>query len=138
MNRGSVVSIVLVAATLSALLRDPLDDGFPLSTYPMFASKRSTKLGVGYALGVRGDGTSYPLSSEAVGTGEVLQAAAVYDAAIGRGRESLAPLCTAIAANVPDDVVMVRIVEGIHDAVDLLVRDQRGPEHTRWQCRVKR
>ena len=137
MIRGTIVSIVLLAATLSALYRDPLDDGFPLSTYPMFASKRTTKLSVAYALGVRTDGTSYPLPSEVTGTGEVLQAAVVYEDAINHGRKALAALCTSIAAHAPDDVVTVRIVVGIHDAVELLVHDQRGTEHVRWQCPVK-
>jgi putative ABC transport system permease protein len=39
---AAVVSIVLLGATLSPLVRDPGDDGFPLSTYPMFATPRPT------------------------------------------------------------------------------------------------
>lgn len=132
-----LISIVLLAATLSPLHRDPLDDGFPLSTYPMFASKRSTKLGIAYALGVRADGTSYPLPSEVTGTGEVLQAAVVYEDATHHGPEALAVLCTSIAVHAPDDVVTIRIVAGVIDAIELLVHDQRGTEHLRWQCPVK-
>ena len=48
---AAVVSIALILATLSPLVRDPIDDSYPLSTYPMFAWKRPTTLQMSYAIG---------------------------------------------------------------------------------------
>ena len=53
---AGVVSLALIAATLEPLVREPYDDGFPLSTYPMFATKRPTVQTFHYALGLTRDG----------------------------------------------------------------------------------
>jgi hypothetical protein len=131
-----VISVALIGATLSALHRDPLDDGFPISTYPMFAQKRGTKLTLVYGLGVTASGATRPLPSEVTGTGEVLQAAVVYEDAAHAGPKALAALCAAIAGRVASDIVSVRIVEGTHDAVGILVNNTRGAEHFRAACQV--
>jgi hypothetical protein len=139
----TLVSVALVAAVLSAVLRDPLDDGFPISTYPMFAVPRSTRIDLVYALGVAREGSARALPPEVVGTGEVLQAAAIYDDAMQGGGTRLGPLCTSIAATVAADpafadLASVRIVAGSHEAIALLVHGTRGVEHVRWQCPVAR
>ena len=46
---AAVVSIALLGATLEPLIREPWEDGFPLSPYPMFAFNRPTKLSIEYA-----------------------------------------------------------------------------------------
>ncbi len=137
------VSIVMIGATLSPLARDPYDDGFPLSTYPMFASKRPTVLTFHYALGEGGAGERVTLNPALVGTGEVLQAMRVIDRAVGGGRGETMKLCEAIARRVESDpefsnVVTVRIVTGTHDALDFLVRDKIGRESERLRCAVPR
>ena len=140
-TRAVVVSLALVGATLWPLVREPYDDGFPLSTYPMFASKRPTKQTYTYALGETRDGQRRTLAPIVVGTGEVLQALRVIERAAARGE--LAGLCTTIAKNVVEydefaDVVAIRIVTGTHDAVDYLARDIVGREVQRTRCEVKR
>jgi hypothetical protein len=124
--------VLLIGATLSPLHRSPREDGFPFSTYPMFAARRSTVLTIAYGLGVRADGTTFSLPSEVVGSAEVLQAVVVYDDAVHHGPAALAALCNSILPQV--DVKTVRIVEGTHDAVALLVDDVRGTERVRWSC----
>jgi len=138
-----LISLALIGATLSALLRDPLDDGFPLSTYPMFAQPRTIHFTEDYALGIDRKGASRPLPSDTSGSSEVLQAAALYEDAVHGGGRQLAALCTAVArrgAGAPrlDDVGAVRIVEGTHDVLQLLAAGTRGSEHVRWACGVDR
>ncbi|HEY0254668.1 MAG TPA: hypothetical protein VGC41_24245, partial [Kofleriaceae bacterium] len=126
------VAAALVGAVASPVLRDPFDDGFPLSTYPMFAQRRGTRIDLDYAVGVKPDGSTVLLPSEVVGTGEVLQAAAIYEDAVHRGPAALGPLCKAIAAQVTWP--SVRIVTGHHDAIALLVHGVRTREAIRWSC----
>lgn len=140
---AAVVSLVLIGATLEPLIRDPYDDGFPLSTYPMFAMKRPTVQTFHYALGVTRDGRRRTLSPALVGTGEVLQAMKVFDHAVERGRHELDSLCNAIATRVAGaedfaDVVTIRIVRGTHDAVEYLARGKVGSEHDLVHCEVHR
>ena len=138
---AAVVSVALIVITASPVRRDPRDDGFPLSTYPMFAWKRPTQLTLDYALGVTATGDRRYLTPRLVGSSEVLQALAVIQRA--RATRSLPALCRAIAARVAADadyryVVALRIVTGTHDAVDFLVRDVIGREVERARCEVTR
>jgi hypothetical protein len=140
---AACASIALVAATLSPLLRKPTDDGFPLSTYPMFASRRPTKLTMHYALGEGAGGERRMLTPRVVGTGEVLQAMRVIDRSVSRGPHEIAKLCETVAAFVAaddefSDVVAIRIVTGTHDSVDYLARGIVGRELQRTKCMVKR
>ena len=138
-----VATIVLLAAVAWPLARDPRDDGFPLSTYPMFAVERPTTLTMDYALGETKTGERRTLSPRLVGTGEVLQAYALFDRAVQGPREDLQRLCTQIAERVAHDdderdIAVIRIVTGHHDAVDYHVRHQVGPEVERIRCLVLR
>ena len=140
---AALVSLVLIGATLEPLVRDPYDDSFPLSTYPMFATQRPTVQTFHYAVGITRDGKRRTLSTALVGTGEVLQAIKLFDHAVGRGRAELTALCNSIAARVaadPDfaDVVTIRIVTGTHDAVEYLARGKVGTEHELLHCEVSR
>lgn len=134
--------LFLVAVALP-LLRDPHEDSFPLSTYPMFGEPRATTLTMDYALGVTATGERRTLSPRLAGTGEVLQAYALFERAVHGPRVELQRLCTELAARVagdPDyrDVVAIRIVTGTHDAVDYLVRHRIGTERDRIRCVVRR
>jgi hypothetical protein len=140
---AAAVSLALLAATLWPVLGDPRDDGFPLSTYPMFASKRPTLQTYRYALGETAAGARRTLSPMLVGTGEVLQAIRVIDRAVAGGRVEQTKLCEAIAARAASDddfsdIVAVRIVTGTHDAVEYLARDVIGRETELLRCAVKR
>lgn len=137
----AAVSIVMIGATLSPLAREPSDDGFPLSTYPMFASKRPRTLTFHYALGQTRAGERVILTPGLVGTGEVLQAMRVIDRAVSRGKLEAAALCDDVARRVAADgdfahVVTIRIVTGTHDALDYLSRDKIGRELERLRCPV--
>ena len=138
-----VVSAVLLGAALSPLGRRPQDDGFPLSTYPMFAAPRPRRLTLSYPLGVTADGGRRYLSPGLVGSSEVLQAYAIVDRAVARRGVALRGLCEAIARRVADsgahrDVAAIRLVTGTHDAVELLARDRVGAEVEHGRCDVPR
>ncbi|HSD87224.1 MAG TPA: hypothetical protein VLB44_06905 [Kofleriaceae bacterium] len=138
-----VVSLALIGATLEPLARDPYDDSFPLSTYPMFATKRPAIQTFRYALGETRDGKRRTLSPSMIGSGEILQALKIVEHAVGKGRGELAALCQQIAARVAadgdfNDVVAIRIVSGTHDAVEYLARDHVGPETELSRCPVVR
>ncbi|HUJ57743.1 MAG TPA: hypothetical protein VLX92_04610 [Kofleriaceae bacterium] len=139
----AAISIALVAATLSPVVRAPAHDGFPLSTYPMFALPRPTRVTIGYALGMTASGERRVLAPALVGSEEVLEAYAVIARALQRGPRAVGELCSEIAARVaqdPDerDIAIVRIVVGTHDAVAYLVDGRLGPEVERVRCPVAR
>lgn len=138
---AAIVSIVMLLVVASPLLREPWDDGFPLSPYAMFAFARPTKLTIDYGLGETATGARRYLTPRIVGSGEVLQALNV----IARARQAnqLPALCQTIAARVATldryrDVVRIKIVSGTHDAVEFLVRHEVGKEVERTRCEVKR
>ena len=140
---GLVVSLALIAATLEPLDRKPYDDGFPLSTYPMFATKRPTVQTYHYALGYSADGKRHTLTPSMVGSGEILQALRILEHAVSRGSAETKALCEAIAARVAreDDfanIATIRIVRGTHDAVEYLGDHRIGSETERARCEVKR
>jgi len=95
--RAGLISLALLAATLAPLARDPLDDGFPLSTYPMFAFPRATVQTFDYVIGETAAGDRRAIAPELVGSHEVLQARAVIESAVGGGPDALLALCRAIA-----------------------------------------
>jgi hypothetical protein len=139
----ALVSIGLVGATLAPVVRAPHDDGFPLSTFPMFATPRPAQVAMSYAQGVTQGGGLRVLSPHHLGTGEVMQAFSLLQrAADAAPRERLA-LCTAIAVRVASDadyrdVVAIRLVAGRHDAVDYLAHGAVGPEVEYARCDVPR
>ena len=145
MNRvgAAVVSFALIAATLSPLVREPRDDGFPLSTYPMFAWKRPTKLTMSYAIGETTAGERRYLTPRVVGSGEVLQARAIVERAVSKGGKELTTFCAKVAANVAQapqfaDVTRIRVLSGTHDSLEFLMHDKLGVESERTKCEVKR
>jgi len=128
-------SVALLALVAWPVVRDPRDDAFPLSTYPMFAEPRTTALTMDYALGETAAGERRTLSPRLVGTGEVMQAYARFERAVHTGQA--AALCAEIAARLhATDIAVVRIVTGQHDAVDYLVRHRIGIERERARCQV--
>ena len=145
MNRAyaAVVSLALLGATLWPVVRDPREDSFPLSTYPMFAWKRATQQTYRYALGETSTGQRRTLSPRFVGTAEVLQALRVLERSIGSGRGQALKLCEQIAARVAldaefADIVAIRMVSGTHDAIEYLVRHVVGREAELVRCAVPR
>lgn len=142
-RRALIASVALIAAALSPLVREPADDGFPLSTYPMFSWQRPRQLTMSYPLGVAADGEQRFLSPALIGSSEVLQAAAIVKWAVRRRGPELQRLCEAIARRAAAspahrDLAAIRIVTGTHDTVELLARDRLGDEVESARCDVPR
>src|SRR4051794_17451435 len=119
---AAIVSVALIALALEPVVRSPDDDGFPLSTFPMFARPRAATVAVSYARGVTRDGRRRELTPAHLGTGEVMQAFAMLQRAVDAGPAARRQLCAAIAARVAGDadyadVTEVRVLGGVHDAV---------------------
>jgi hypothetical protein len=138
---AAIVSVGLVAAALEPVVRKPDDDGFPLSTFPMFAAPRPSRLAMSYAVGVARDGRPRTLSPEHLGTGEVMQAFAMLQRGIDGSAGGRAALCAAIAARVARDaayrdVVAIRLVSATHDAVAYLADGTVGAQAERARCDV--
>ena len=122
---AALASLALCGAVLAPAVRAPDNDGFPLSTYPMFAAPRSRELTMASARGVTRDDRPRTLSPAHVGTGEVMQAFATIQRAAAAGPDERSALCAAIAARVAGDtaladVVAVELVSGTYDAVELV------------------
>ena len=140
---AAVVSLALVGAVLAPVLRTPDADSFPLSTYPMFASRRPAQQTFVYAIGATATGARRVLDTAHVGTGEVLQAIQVFERTYAGGARELTALCNSIAARVAvdadlADIITIRIVTGTHDAVEYLARGQVGQERDVVRCPVPR
>jgi hypothetical protein len=143
---GALVSVAMLGAVAWPLTRAPgrlENDSFPLSTYPMFAVPRSTRVELRYAVGVVPGHPSRFLTPSLVGSHEVLQAMMLVQHAVNGGPSAIDDLCRAVAARVAvddeyRDVTAVAIVRGVHDAVDLLVRGVRGSERELGRCPLER
>jgi len=138
---AAATSVVLLLVVASPILREPYDDSFPLSPYPMFATRRPTKLTMDYGVGLTKEGKRRYLSPHVVGSNEVLQALNII--ARARQMKQLPQLCATVAQRVAvsprfEDIVTVTIVSGTHDAVDYLVRGVQGKEIERARCEVQR
>jgi len=114
--RGALVAVVLVVGLLPAVLDR---DSFPLSTFPMFSSRRSTVEPVDTAVAVAG-AEQWWLSPELIAdTDEPIQATGAVSDAIDQG--TTAELCADIAKRVADDgppeATAVEVITARYDAV---------------------
>ena len=134
------LGLVLVAA--SPLLRSPLDDGFPLSTFPMFAEPLGQPVFYS-AEGVRADRSRVMLPPETIANGAAMQAVQTLQTARGQGRHALRQLCERIARQLPEspewrDVQRVEIASARYDPVAYFVSGP-APEERQvlHKCRVR-
>jgi hypothetical protein len=82
----AAISVGLLLAVLWPILRNPPQDGFPLSNYPMFsADRRSADAEIGHVVGFSREGRHRPVSPELLGTEEIMQAHQTVRVAIRRG-----------------------------------------------------
>jgi hypothetical protein len=134
------LGLVLVAA--SPMLRNPLNDGFPLSTFPMFAEPLA-KPAFYSAEGVRPDRSRVMVPPEVIANGAAMQAAQTLQAAHVQGVEALRQLCERIAKQVPLDpklreVQRVEIVSTSHDPIAYFTSASApGERHVLHKCRVR-
>ena len=90
---GPVVAAVVV---LSPMLREPTNDTYPLSTYPMFAFDRGAEHTIGTAVEIGADGAAVRLSPKLIaGTDEVILASVTVKRSIASGEAD--QLCEEIA-----------------------------------------
>lgn len=101
---GLVVSAVACMLVLTPAFRDPSEDSFPLSTFPMFsAAKRDPGLVITQVLAVAPDGARKPLPPElATGNQEVIQALQMIRNEVYGGRKRATKFCGEVAARVRD------------------------------------
>lgn len=117
---------MLVAVALVMVwpaLRRPPVDGFPLSTYPMFASDRGATSTISTAVGITEDGAVVRLSPEVLaGSDQPMQAISTASAAIRDGWSDR--WCEQVAARVGDaDVVTIEVRRETHDIVEFFTDD---------------
>lgn len=92
-------------------------DGFPLSTYPMFARDPGRVVEVATVIAISPGGDIQRLSPETIaGTDQVIQAGVTVHQGIDRGPAAAAALCRDVAARIAAPAT-VAVVEEEHDAV---------------------
>lgn len=134
----AAVALVLVVVGVVPLALDR--DSFPLSTYPMFSTRRSTAETVDTAVAVDGDGIVHRLGPERIGgTDEIILATATVSDAINRG--TVTQLCAEIAGRVagigPAGATTVEVVTERFDAIAWYRGDHRPIErHVHATCAV--
>lgn len=125
MGRGRRAVVLLAVALIVAwpALRRPPTDGFPLSTYPMFASDRGPTSVVATAVGRTAEGDRHRLSPEVLaGSDESMMAIAAANRAVRDDRAD--EWCREVAARAdPTEVARVEVVVETHDAVASLADD---------------
>jgi len=143
---AAAVSIALLSAVLYPTLRDPEDDSFPLSTYPMFARNRTRIANVDAALALGRGGMETALSPLLIGSPETMQAIHLLQKSVRAGERSAQGLCRAIAARVAKsadpELRGARQIALVTETIDVIEyaggvhapRDRRV--HTR--CRIPR
>lgn len=107
-----------VIAVLAPMFRSPPADGFPLSTYPMFARDRGATAWVDTAVGITGDGEVVRLSPELIsGSDEPVLAAVTVSRARrdGAGDELCARVAERLVAARFDGVEAVEVVSERQD-----------------------
>lgn len=113
----SVVTIGFVLVLLSPLIGSR--DGFPLSTYPMYAEPRSPETSFVVAVGVAGNGDPVSLATSTVaGTRDPLIAETFLRDAMERGGLDVACRSIAGRAAAQDDIVQIEIRSHRHDLGD--------------------
>lgn len=116
-----LAAVVLVAAMAIPALSDPPRDGFPLSTYPMFATDRGEQVAVATGVGILGTGEMQRLSPTLLaGANEPILAVRTATNAVNEGRSD--SWCVEIAERLAAssthiDVVSVEVRTEVHDVM---------------------
>ena len=123
--RAYLLSVVLLGAVGWPAFRAPSDDGFPLSTYPMFAQRRGRVHEVVSARAVAADGGAKLVPPALIANAETMQAIRTLSRAIRAGEEDAQRLCEKIAERLATDdelgrAVRVELVTERVDAIDYL------------------
>ena len=112
--RHRLLVVLCLAAVVSPAVVDR--DGFPLSTYPMYADRGSRVDILATAVGVDAAGVAHRLSLEIVAsTDDPLIAESALDDAIRTGRAEV--VCEQIASRAPGGLRRIEVVEERYDLV---------------------
>jgi hypothetical protein len=122
-----VLSVVLLGAVGAPAFREPLDDGFPFSTYPMFSQRRGRVHEVVSARAVAADGSSVLVPPALIANAETMQAIRTLSRAVRAGEKEARALCEGIAGRLThtgDEALRraarVELVTERVDAIDYL------------------
>jgi hypothetical protein len=117
--RAYLVTVPLLAAVLVPLGWPRGRDGFPVSSYPMFTSRRAVLVDAVHVLAVDRAGATTPVSPDYVANGAVMQAAATVRRAIAE--DGAAELCARVARQLPAsarrDVRELLVATSLYDAL---------------------
>lgn len=123
-------SALLLGATAYPAFLPPRQDGFPLSTYPMFTTAKPARVAVMSALALGDHEFEVTLAPSYVANAEAMQALSTLRKSVAAGRRSARELCEQIAARVaakaePElaDARHVALVTQEHDSVRFLSGD---------------
>lgn len=117
--RAYALSVVLLGAVGWPAFREPSNDGFPLSTYPMFAQRRGRVHEVVSARAVAADGSTVLVPPALIANAETMQAIRTLSRAIRAGEHEAQELCERIAGRLTGDKQLVR-VELVTERVDAI------------------
>jgi hypothetical protein len=138
-----VVGLGLAAAVAAPAFGHPPRDSFPLSTYPMFSTRRAMPV-LEQAVAVSREGDTRPVPPELVASDEVMQASVTIRQAVWQGPASMAALCRSMAERAVEtagfeDVVRIEIVSARYDPI-LYFTEAREPVERvrRHACPVRR
>lgn len=138
---ANLVTIATLGAVLSPVVRDT--DGFPLSNYPMFSSRRDSAVQIHHVVAWSREGAHRPVSPELVGTDEIMQAHRTIKIAVRQGRAD--SLCREVAKRIARDTRAWLDVDALvvrTDRYDAVAYFQVGPKPLRTtvraQCEVPR
>ena len=138
MRRAALLTS-LAAVVLWPALQPHASDGFPLSTYPMFAADTGSVVAIVTVVGIAADGATHRLDPHAIGGGdEVMLAAEAARYAVRDG--SAAEYCAEVAARVDDDTtVAVEVRTEVRDAVaDVDASEPADEVRVHARCEVRR
>jgi hypothetical protein len=129
--RAYALSVVLLGAVGWPAFREPSNDGFPLSTYPMFAQRRGRVHEVVSARAVAADGSTVLVPPALIANAETMQAIRTLSRAIRAGEHEAQPLCERIAVRLAGDAqlgrsVRVELVTERVDAIEYLAGRARA------------
>lgn len=140
---GLAVTLVAAVAVAWPVTRHPVaGDSFPLSTYPMFATRRKdARLYLEYVVATGPDGRRRHVPPALVASPEVMQTMVSIHAAVARG--DAAGLCRRVAARLADRAGYaaydhVSVMAGTYRAIAYFVDGDRGDEHVVTTCAIAR
>ncbi len=123
--RAYALTLILVGLVASPLAGAFANDSFPISTYPMFATVRSSETHLSHVMLVSPDGDERVAPPSAIANDDVLQVQETVLQALDEGPLATVALCERVARRVAGSgVVSVQVVTSTFDAILYYQRDR--------------